>query len=179
MDRRIFNKEKTTEKIYSRNRVKFPKIEKENMILNRFNNDKTRKIVKIVVVLLIAFMVVDYVIKTVEPIIDIQCSSMAKSIATKISNEQATNVMKDYKYDDFVNIDKTEHINAFRSQITVLPGVLECHHLAGAYDYLLKVSVSDTDALESFLTNKLKKITGVSSSNTFITLATLKEELNC
>lgn len=78
----------------------------------------------------------------------------------------------------FVNIDKTEHINAFRSQITVLPDVLECHHLAGAYDYLLKVSVSDTDALESFLTNKLK-ITGVSSSNTFITLATLKEELNC
>ena len=77
----------------------------------------------------------------------------------------------------FVNIDKTEHINAFRSQITVLPGVLECHHLAGAYGYLLKVS--DTDALESFLTNKLKKITGVSSSNTFITLATLKEELNC
>ena len=79
----------------------------------------------------------------------------------------------------FVNIDKTEHINSFRSQITVLPDVLECHHLAGAYDYLLKVSVSDTDALESFLTNKLKKITGVSSSNTFITLATLKEELNC
>lgn len=107
MDRRIFNKEKTIEKIYSRNRVKFPKIEKENKVLNRFNNDKTRKIVKIAAVLLIAFMVVEYVIKTVEPIIDIQCSSMAKSIATKISNEQATNVMKDYKYDDFVNIDKT------------------------------------------------------------------------
>ena len=107
MDRRIFNKEKTIEKIYSRNRIKFPKIEKENMILNRFNNGKTRKFVKIVVVLLIAFMVVDYVIKTVEPIIDLQCSSMAKSIATKVSNEQATNVMKDYKYDDFVNIDKT------------------------------------------------------------------------
>ena len=107
MDRRIFNKEKTIEKIYSRNRFKFQKMEKENMILNRFNNDKTRKIVKIVAVLLIAFMVVEYVIKTVEPIIDIQCSSMAKSIATKVSNEQATNVMKDYKYDDFVNIDKT------------------------------------------------------------------------
>ncbi len=107
MDRRIFNKEKTIEKIYSRNRFKFPKMEKENMILSRFNNDKTRKIVKIVAVLLIAFMVVEYVIKTVEPIIDIQCSSTAKSIATKVSNEQATNVMKDYKYDDFVNIDKT------------------------------------------------------------------------
>lgn len=107
MDRRIFNKEKTIEKIYSRNRFKFPKMKKENKVLNRLNNDKTRKIVKIAAVLLIAFMVVEYVIKTVEPIIDIQCSSMAKSIATKVSNEQATNVMKDYKYDDFVNIDKT------------------------------------------------------------------------
>ncbi|WP_298564469.1 Lrp/AsnC family transcriptional regulator [uncultured Phascolarctobacterium sp.] len=79
----------------------------------------------------------------------------------------------------FVNIDKTEHIDAFRRQITALPCVLECHHLAGTYDYLLKVSVSDTAALESFLTNMLKKIDGVNSSNTFITLTTLKEELNC
>lgn len=79
----------------------------------------------------------------------------------------------------FVNIDKTEHIEVFRRQITLLPSVLECHHLAGTYDYLLKINVSDTDALESFLTHTLKKITGVSSSNTFITLATLKEELHC
>lgn len=78
-----------------------------------------------------------------------------------------------------VNIDKTEHITAFRQQITAYDCVLECHHLAGTYDYLLKVSVRDTAELETFLSHSLKQISGVSSSSTFITLATLKEELHC
>ena len=113
MDKRILNKEKKEEKIYSRYSFKFPKIKKckENNFINRFNNDKTRKIIKIATVLLIAFLVVEYAMKTVEPIIDRQCSSMAKSIATKISNEQATSVMKAYKYEDFANIDKTSDGN--------------------------------------------------------------------
>jgi Lrp/AsnC family leucine-responsive transcriptional regulator len=38
---------------------------------------------------------------------------------------------------------------------------------------------TDTEAVESLLISIYEKITGVSSSNTFITLATLKEELNC
>lgn len=78
----------------------------------------------------------------------------------------------------FVNINRTEHIDNFRSQIVQYPCVLECHHVAGAYDYLLKVALEDTQALESFLSGILKKIDGVSSSNTIITLATLKEEMN-
>jgi len=56
--------------------------------------------------------------------------------------------------------------------------VLECHHVAGNYDYLLKVIVEDTQALEEFLSKKLKKIKGVSGSNTIISLITLKEEIN-
>lgn len=78
----------------------------------------------------------------------------------------------------FVNIDRTEHIDNFRKQIVRHPCVLECHHIAGAYDYLLKIALPDTQALESFLSGTLKKIEGVSNSNTIITLTTLKEELN-
>lgn len=77
-----------------------------------------------------------------------------------------------------VNIDQTEHIDGFRELIVQHSCVMECHHLAGAYDYLLKVATEDTEALEDFLTNVLKKIPGVSSSNTFITLKTLKEEIS-
>lgn len=77
-----------------------------------------------------------------------------------------------------VNIDQTEHIDGFRELIVKHSCVMECHHLAGAYDYLLKVATEDTEALEDFLTNVLKKIPGVSSSNTFITLKTLKEEIS-
>ncbi|WMJ77707.1 MULTISPECIES: Lrp/AsnC family transcriptional regulator [unclassified Sedimentibacter] len=78
----------------------------------------------------------------------------------------------------FVNIDKTENIDGFRNEIVKHNCVLECHHVAGGYDYLLKVAVEDTQALENFLSKTLKKIKGISGSNTIITLITLKEEIN-
>lgn len=78
----------------------------------------------------------------------------------------------------FVNIDKPEHIAGFRSSIIKFSSVLECHHLAGEYDYMLKVALSDTKALEEFISNKLKKITGVQKTNTIISLSSIKEEIN-
>ncbi|BAK98375.1 AsnC family transcriptional regulator [Oscillibacter valericigenes Sjm18-20] len=78
----------------------------------------------------------------------------------------------------FVNIDKTENIENFKNTIVQHDCVLECYHVAGIYDYLLKVATEDTQALEDFLSNTLKKIKGVSSSNTFIALITLKEKIN-
>lgn len=78
----------------------------------------------------------------------------------------------------FVNIDKTENIELFRKAIIQYKDVLECHHVAGNYDYLLKVALEDTRALELFLSKKLKKFPGVSGSNTVIALGTLKEEIN-
>ncbi len=78
----------------------------------------------------------------------------------------------------FVNIDKTENIDGFRKDIVKYNSVLECHHVAGEYDYLLKVLVEDTKSLEYFISNTLKNIRGVIKSNTIITLSSLKEEIN-
>jgi len=78
----------------------------------------------------------------------------------------------------FVNIDKTENVEEFRKKIVQHCSVLECHHVAGEYDYLLKVLVEDTKSLEYFLSNILKKIKGVLKSNTIITLSSLKEDIN-
>ncbi len=78
----------------------------------------------------------------------------------------------------FVNIDKTENIDNFRNEIIQHNCILECHHVAGTYDYLLKVVAEDTQALEGLLSKTIKKIKGVSSSNTIISLTTLKEEIN-
>lgn len=77
----------------------------------------------------------------------------------------------------FVNIGKVEDIDPFRAAIIQHDCVLECHHIAGTYDYLLKVLVQDTEALEQFLST-IKKMAGVSNSNTNIVLKTLKEQLN-
>lgn len=78
----------------------------------------------------------------------------------------------------FLNIDYTANIQQFRESIVQFSEVMECHHMAGEYDYMLKVLVEDTAQLEVFLSEKLKSIRGVQTSNTLIVLSTLKEKLN-
>lgn len=78
----------------------------------------------------------------------------------------------------FVNIDETANIQNFRETIVQFSEVIECHHMAGEYDYMLKVLMNDTGELEDFLSNKMKSIKGVRKSNTLIVLSTLKETAN-
>lgn len=77
-----------------------------------------------------------------------------------------------------VTLDNVSSIANFRDKMVACPDVLECHHLAGQSDYLLKIRVENTNQLERFLMDVLKKTAGVASSNTLICLSTLKEELN-
>ncbi|MDF2595292.1 MAG: transcriptional regulator [Clostridia bacterium] len=77
----------------------------------------------------------------------------------------------------FVTIDETENIEGFRRDIVNNQSVLECHHVVGEYDYLLKVLVEDPKSLEHFLSNQLKKIKGVIRTNTIISLLSLKENM--
>ena len=69
-----------------------------------------------------------------------------------------------------------ERYEAFQEEITALPNVLECHHIAGPADYLLKVLVQDMADMEDFLSYKLKDMTGVATAETMFALSTLKEE---
>jgi len=78
----------------------------------------------------------------------------------------------------FVNIDGTENTEEFRKTVVLYDSVLECHHVAGEYDYLLKIIVEDTKSLEQFISHTLKKIKGVAKSNTIIVLSSQKESLN-
>ena len=78
----------------------------------------------------------------------------------------------------FVNIDLEENIDSSRVAIAAYPEVLECHQMAGEYDYLLKVLLEDTKELEYFISKKLKRIKGVQKSNTLIGLSTSKDVLN-
>ncbi len=68
-----------------------------------------------------------------------------------------------------------EHTGAFREAVVRQPCVLECHHVAGTYDYLLKVAAEDMRTLETFISETLKTMRGVSGTNTMIVLKTLKE----
>ncbi len=69
---------------------------------------------------------------------------------------------------------ETEQVNGFRQAIAVLPEVLECHHVTGEYDYLLKVLLRNRKHLESFLMEALTPVPGVDKIRTSIVLNELK-----
>jgi Lrp/AsnC family leucine-responsive transcriptional regulator len=55
-----------------------------------------------------------------------------------------------------------------------LPEVLECHHVSGDYDFLLKVVVRDMRAYEAFIRERLSRIKGVGQIRTSFVLGTAK-----
>lgn len=64
---------------------------------------------------------------------------------------------------------------AFLDKVKASPDVLECHHITGAWNYLLKVRVGTTRDLERFLTDTIKTVDGVERTETLIALSTAKE----
>lgn len=74
-----------------------------------------------------------------------------------------------------VELDNATQRNAFLRGIAKHEQVVECHHVAGDYDYLLKVRCKDTGDLERFLTTVLKDKLGVARARTTIALTTVKE----
>ncbi len=51
-----------------------------------------------------------------------------------------------------------EMLNAFERAIDSLDEIVECHHIAGSFDYLLKVQTADIQAYQSFLSQQLAAI---------------------
>ena len=96
-------------KIYSRPRIKIPKIVIQNG--KKLNSNKGRKTAKIVIILIIAFSVAKFSLDAVSPIFDTICENRAESIATIVSNEQATEVMKEHTYDEMFTIEKDSNNN--------------------------------------------------------------------
>jgi len=94
------------DKIYSRRRIKLPKFAFLYKNAKEPNYKNIRKVLKITCIIIIAATTANIIIQAISPIIDKQCINMAKVIATKVSNEQATVVMSKYKYDDLCNITK-------------------------------------------------------------------------
>jgi len=79
----------------------------------------------------------------------------------------------------FVNISlqthKRELVENFKTTITQMPEVLECHHLTGEYDYLLKVAVRNRKDLHRFVVDNLTPIPGMAKIHTSVVLATEKD----
>jgi DNA-binding Lrp family transcriptional regulator len=67
-----------------------------------------------------------------------------------------------------------EQVEKFRESTRQMPEVLECHHITGEYDYLLKVALRNRKDLERFLVDRLTPIPGVGRIHTSLVLTEVK-----
>lgn len=62
----------------------------------------------------------------------------------------------------------------FEQLVTTLPEILSCHNVTGDCDYLLQIVASDLDAYGIFVRDKLRKLPGVTSIRSNLSLREVK-----
>ncbi len=79
----------------------------------------------------------------------------------------------------YISVSLASHRNraAFLRAIDKMDHVVECHHVAGDHDYLLKVRCRGTQDLDDLLAKELKDKLGVAHTRTIIVLSTAKESV--
>jgi len=80
----------------------------------------------------------------------------------------------------FLTIRMAQHrkdlIQKLEEMVKNLPEIMECYHLAGEDDYLLKVMVKDMQAYQQFVVNKLISIENVGHVNSHFVMSVVKSE---
>ncbi len=70
---------------------------------------------------------------------------------------------------------KADFLREFEVEITKFPEVLECYHLAGSFDFLLKVLVKDMDGYTTFVNQKLAKLNNIRLVQSMMVLKKIKQ----
>jgi len=75
-----------------------------------------------------------------------------------------------------VKLDRTtpDVFERFAKAVTRAPEVLECHMVAGGFDYLVKTRVADMPAYRAFLSDVLLSLPGVRETHTFAVMEEVK-----
>lgn len=120
-------------KIYSRKRFLLKpqfnsaKGEKNDGVKNSAstnNNAKKKlrkKIIKLIIIAILIMLIIQLVFYYFEPIFEAMCEEKVKSLATIITNQQSTLVMKKYQYEELYTIEKDSNGNIVIIKSNVVP----------------------------------------------------------
>ena len=75
-----------------------------------------------------------------------------------------------------VVLDRTTHdaMNIFKAAVQVRPEILECHLVAGGFDYLIKTRVADMNAYRGFVGSVIWALPGVRETRTYAVMEEVK-----
>ena len=74
-----------------------------------------------------------------------------------------------------VTLARPDDREPFLKKVAKIAEIQECHHIAGDYDYLLKIRCANTKSLDRLISNEIKELKGVVRTQTTIVLGSLKE----
>jgi len=67
-----------------------------------------------------------------------------------------------------------EFINQFEKEVVKLDEVLECFHVSGDYDYILKICVKDMEEYREFMVTKLTTLNHIGSTHSTFMIGEVK-----
>ncbi|CAM1355227.1 Lrp/AsnC family transcriptional regulator [Tenacibaculum halocynthiae] len=68
-----------------------------------------------------------------------------------------------------------ELIDSFKENILSLSEVMECHHVSGNFDFLLKVAVNDMNQFQGLINEKLSVFEGISTIQSSFVMNSFKD----
>ena len=105
---------------------------------------------------------------------ELETSGIIKSYHAQIDREKVgLGVMT------FVQVSLAGHrkavSEAFVEKISTVPEIIECHHVTGSCDFLLKVIAKDINSYQKLIMETINEIEEVASTQTMVILSTFKD----
>lgn len=73
-----------------------------------------------------------------------------------------------------LNQHRTEYLTKFEKDIIKFPEVAECLHVAGQFDYLLRVTTPDMESYRNFVTTKLASLKNIAQVRSSFVMTEVK-----
>ncbi|WP_024480784.1 Lrp/AsnC family transcriptional regulator [Cellulophaga baltica] len=67
-----------------------------------------------------------------------------------------------------------DYVTLFEKEVVKLKEVVECYHISGDYDYILKVHVTDMEEYRNFMVSKLTAISHIGSTQSSFVITEVK-----
>lgn len=110
---------------------------------------------------------------TYERIRKIEKSGIIKSVVALLDREQL-----ELKTIVYCNVSLQVHalrvLQQFEKAVKKMNEVMECYHITGNFDYLLKVAVKDMNAYQQFLTQKLASLDNIAQVHSNFVMTDVK-----
>lgn len=74
-----------------------------------------------------------------------------------------------------IQLHQPEQVQRLKDALKAMPEVLECHHITGEHDLLLKVALRNRKDMEQFVVERLTPVPGIARIQTSLVLAEIKE----